>query len=213
MYQLKRSPAIDPLPKSSVLTILEYCHRNVAKCYGCGGEFYINVYPPEPQDVAVASKMKRMSVPLETKEVKVSPEITKVYCHFNVSCIIKTCTSFATGLPNHLRSQLSPFYKAYFFSAVCCTIWYDNYLVCHRENSWYLIFFLTYRTFVSYSHNKYQRKDYDLHVKIWKREDWISWYSLKGLQISWLSECKYVNIIKPTKRSLKNKNNVKLHLK
>ena len=80
MYQLKRSypsvkrkdpvvrvPAIDPLPNSYVLTPLKYCHRNVAKCYGCGGEFYINGYPQEPQDLVIVSKTKRMFVHPQTK--------------------------------------------------------------------------------------------------------------------------------------------------
>ena len=57
---------------------------------------------------------------LQTKEMTVSLEFTKVYYHFNVSCIIKTNTSFATGLtviPDHLRSQSLSLHKACLNSA------------------------------------------------------------------------------------------------
>ena len=57
-------PAIVSLPNCYVLTQLKYCHRNVAKFYGCGEEFYINGYPKEPQDLVIVSKTNRMLVHL-----------------------------------------------------------------------------------------------------------------------------------------------------
>ena len=63
-----RAPAIDPLSNSYVLTLLKYCHRNFAKCYGCSGEFYINGYSQGPQDLIIVSKTKGMFARPQTKK-------------------------------------------------------------------------------------------------------------------------------------------------
>ena len=77
----------NPLPNCYVLSILKCCHKNVSKCYGCGGNFYQNGYPAPPNDLLVVSKTQRKFFDPLTKQLLKSPQLQNVYFHFNYVCI------------------------------------------------------------------------------------------------------------------------------
>ena len=86
---------LNPLPKQYVLWILQFCHKEVRVCYGCGCKFYINGYPEPLSDLVIVSSIRRSYIDSNHQRV-VSPQ--KVYYHFNYSCITVQNHFFAPPL-------------------------------------------------------------------------------------------------------------------
>ena len=62
-YDMIAKPTLpEPAPNQYILSMLKICHRNVSKCYGCGGAFYEKGYPQEPNDLVVVTKLSRQFV-------------------------------------------------------------------------------------------------------------------------------------------------------
>ena len=76
----------NPLPNQYVLGILQFCHKQMSFCYGCDCKFYIDGYPEPPSDLVIVSSMRRSYIDSNHQRV-VSPQFSKVYYHFNYSCI------------------------------------------------------------------------------------------------------------------------------
>ena len=74
----------NPLPNQYVLRILQFCHKQVIVCYGCGCKFYIDGYPEPPSDLVIVSSMRRSYIDSNHQRV-VSPQFSKVYYHFSYS--------------------------------------------------------------------------------------------------------------------------------
>ena len=83
---IAKSTLSEPAPNQYVLSRLKICHRNVSKCYGCGGTFYEKGYPQEPNDLVVVTNLRRQFVDPKTK-VLTKLEFYKIYFHFNGTCI------------------------------------------------------------------------------------------------------------------------------
>ena len=103
----------NPFPNQYVLGILQFCHKQVSVCYGCGCKFYINGYPEPPSGLVIVSSMRRSYIDSNHRRV-VSPQFSKVYYHFNYSCITVNNHFFAPPLliiPEDLKLHLSPVHK------------------------------------------------------------------------------------------------------
>ena len=98
------------LPNHCVLGMLQFCHKQVSVCYGCGCKFYIDGYTEPPSDLVIVSSMLRSYIDSNHQKV-VSPQFSKVYYHFNYSCITVHNQFFAPPLiiiPKDLNLYLSP---------------------------------------------------------------------------------------------------------
>ena len=101
------------LPNQYVLGILQFCHKQVSVCYEYGCKFYIDGYPKPPSDLVIVSSMRRSYIDLNHPRV-VSPQFSKVYYHFNYSCITIHSQFFVLPLiiiPEDLNLYLSPVHK------------------------------------------------------------------------------------------------------
>ena len=59
-YDMIAKPTLpEPAPNQYIFSMLKICHRNVSKCYGCGGAFYEKCYPQEPNDLVAVTKLRR----------------------------------------------------------------------------------------------------------------------------------------------------------
>ena len=76
-------------PNCYQLTLLKSCHRNVSKYYGCQALFVIDGYPKEPYDFVIVSTTQRSYVDPKTQQKTISSNFSKVYFHFNWSCVLK----------------------------------------------------------------------------------------------------------------------------
>ena len=72
------------LPDQYILGILQFCHKQVSVCYGCGCKFYIDGYPEPPSDLVIVSSMRRSYIDSNHQRVVIS-QFSKVYYHFNYS--------------------------------------------------------------------------------------------------------------------------------
>ena len=101
------------LPNQYVLGILQFCYKQVSICYGCGCKFYIDGYPEPLSDLVIMSSMCRSYINLNHQRV-VSLQFSKVYYHFNYSCITVHNNFFALPLiiiPEDLKLYLSLIHK------------------------------------------------------------------------------------------------------
>ena len=57
----------EPVPSQCKLSMLKICHRNVSKCYGCGGASYEKAYQQEPNDLVAVTKLSRQLIDPKTK--------------------------------------------------------------------------------------------------------------------------------------------------
>ena len=111
-----KSALSEPAPNQYILSILKICHRNVSKCYGCGGAFYEKGYPQEPNDLAVVTKLRRQFVDPKTKVPTTSSKFSKVYFHFNGTCIRRYNSCFVPQLvevAENLKSLFSDMHKIF----------------------------------------------------------------------------------------------------
>ena len=109
----------NPSPNGYELTLLKFCHKNVAKCSGCSGNFFENGYPAVPFDLVVVSKTKRDYVDPKTRQKTKSPDFTKVYYHFHSECLLKHNSFFAPQLiciPPAIKEHLSAIHKGFLSS-------------------------------------------------------------------------------------------------
>ena len=100
-------------PNQYVLGILQFCHKQVSVCYGCGCKFYIDGYPEPPSDLVIVSSMRRSYIDSNHQRV-VSPQFSKVYYHFSYSYLTINNHFFAPPLiiiPENLKLYLSPVHK------------------------------------------------------------------------------------------------------
>ena len=68
----------NPLPNQYVLGILQFCHKQVSVCYGCG----CKNYPEPPSGLVIVSSMRRPDIDSNHQRV-VSRQFSKVCYHFN----------------------------------------------------------------------------------------------------------------------------------
>ena len=73
-------------PNQCVLGISQFCHKQMSVFYGCGCKFYRDIYPKPPSDLVILSSVRRSCIDSNHQRV-VSPQFSKVYYHFNYSCI------------------------------------------------------------------------------------------------------------------------------
>ena len=100
-------------PKTELLKSFTKPIRLCEHCYGCGCKFYIDGYPEPPSDLVIVSSMRRSYIDSNHQRV-VSPQFSKVYYHFNYSCITVHSQFFAPPLiiiPEDLKLYLSPVHK------------------------------------------------------------------------------------------------------
>ena len=100
-----------PTANGYMLSLLRFCHRNVAKCYQCGGKFYENGYPRPPLDMVIVTKTQRWYIHPTTKARVQSNELTNVYFHFNFACISAFNQMFTPPIivvPMQIRPFLLP---------------------------------------------------------------------------------------------------------
>ena len=88
----------EPAPNQYILSMLKICHINVSKCHGCGGVFYEKGYPQEPNDLVAVTKLRWQFIDPKTKVPTTSSEFSKVYFHFNGSCIRRCNSCFVPQL-------------------------------------------------------------------------------------------------------------------
>ena len=88
----------EPAPNQYILSMLKICHRTVSKCHGCGGAFYEKGYSQEPNDLVAVTKLRWQFIDIKTKVPTTSSEFSKVYFHFNGSCIRRCNSCFVPQL-------------------------------------------------------------------------------------------------------------------
>ena len=103
----------NPLANQYVSGILQFCHKQVSICYVCGCKFYIDGYPELPSGLVIVSSMCRSYIDSNHQRV-VNCQFSKVYYHFNYSCITVHNQFFAPTViivPEDLKPYLSPVHK------------------------------------------------------------------------------------------------------
>ena len=101
------------LPNQYVLGILQFSHKQVSVCYECGCKFHTDGYPEPLSGLAIVSSIRQSYIDSNHQRV-VSPQFSKVYYHFNYSCITVHSQFFAPPLiiiPEDLKLYLSPVHK------------------------------------------------------------------------------------------------------
>ena len=77
----------EPPVAGYIVTLLKFCHRNVASCYGCRGRFFEQGYPSPPRDLVVVTKTRRWYKDPHTQQRVQSAVPSNVYFHFSKACI------------------------------------------------------------------------------------------------------------------------------
>ena len=113
----------EPTPNQYILSMLKICNRNVYKCYDCGGVFYEKGYPQVPNDLVVVTKLHQQFIDPKTKVPTTSSEFSKVYCHFNGTCIRRYNSCFVPQLvkvAENLKSIFSDVHKTFLHALGIC---------------------------------------------------------------------------------------------
>ena len=91
----------NPSPNGYELTLLKFCHKNVAKCYGCSGNFFENGYPAVPFNLGGRIKnKKRLCRPKNTSKNKIS-RFYKSLLPFSFRMLVKTQQFLRTTVNLH----------------------------------------------------------------------------------------------------------------
>ena len=113
----------EPAPNQYILSMLKICNRNVSKCYDCGGVFYEKGYPQVPNDLVVVTKLHQQFIDPKTKVPTMSSEFSKVYFHFNGTCIRRYNSCFVPQLvevAENSKSLFSDVHKTFLHALGIC---------------------------------------------------------------------------------------------
>ena len=94
------------------LFLFQFCHKNVSKCYGCGSSF--DAPMDDPNNLIIVSKTNRSYIDPTTKIKMYSSDLSRVYYHFNFSCLQRQNQMFSINLikvPEDLKPHLSATHK------------------------------------------------------------------------------------------------------
>lgn len=115
----------NPAPGTYVVALLRFTDPRVSKCYGCRGTLKPgSAIPYSPNDMVVVSKLFRRY--FKDGREHTSPDLSMVYFHANMSCILLQCPGFLGNMlyvPPDLIPHLQESHKALLRRVFCISLY------------------------------------------------------------------------------------------